>query len=86
MATYSTYSSLGWKSGGITMRRRVRMLQTRKGQHHPLHLFKYEAGKSYWLPETLAKNYIEKGIAIEDKSIDIAETKVKEKKKRKFIG
>jgi hypothetical protein len=58
------------------------MLQTRIGHHSPITpAFRYEAGKSYWIPSQLAKQYIAQGIAMEDKSIEVPETKVKKKTK-----
>lgn len=58
--------------------RRIRMLQTKQG-HNGIAPFKYKAGESYWIPSSLAKQYLEQGIACEDKAIEVPEVKVKKK-------
>jgi hypothetical protein len=60
---------------------RVRMLQTRHVKKDHFHEYRYDVGKSFYLPTALAQQYIEQGIAMEDKSIDVTETKKKRKRK-----
>lgn len=64
--------------------KRIRMLQTRSGFHSPISPFSYRAGESYWVPSSIADQYLEQGIACEDKAIEVPETKVKVAKKRIF--
>ena len=64
---------------------RVRMLQTRSGRHNMYQAFRYDAGKTFHIPDSMAKLFIERGWAIEDKSLDEApETKAKPKRKKKI--
>jgi hypothetical protein len=62
--------------------KRVRMIQTRSGRHNEYQAFRYDAGKTFYLPDNIANLYISQGAAMEDKSVDApAETKKKRKKK-----
>lgn len=66
--------------------KRVRMIQTRSGRHNQYQAFRYDAGKTFYLPDNMANLFIERGWAIEDKSLDAApETKAKPKRKKKAI-
>lgn len=56
--------------------KKVRMLVTRRGSHDQYRFFKYEEGKEYNLPKTLADNYLSKGVATQD---PIPEPKKKKK-------
>lgn len=47
--------------------------------------FVYRAGLVYRLAPRLAKEYLARGWAIEDKSLDITETKTKKKRKKKAV-
>lgn len=59
---------------------RVRMIETRNVQRDPYHQYRYDAGKTFYLPDNLAKQYIDEGAAMEDKSLDLpTETKRKRK-------
>lgn len=69
--------------------KRVRMIETRSGRHNEYQAFRYDAGKSFFLPNNVADLYISQGAAMEDKSIDAApETKSKNhrNKEKKKIG
>jgi hypothetical protein len=60
--------------------KRVRMIETRNVKKSPYQAFRYDAGKTFFLPDHLANQYIDQGAAMEDKSIDAApETKKKRK-------
>lgn len=61
--------------------KRVRMIETRSGRHNEYQAFRYDAGKTFYLPDNIANLYIQQGAAMEDKSIDTLETKKKRKKK-----
>lgn len=66
--------------------KRVRMIETRSGRHNQYQAFRYDAGKTFYLPPTMANLFIERGWAMEDKSLDAApETKTKPKRKKKAI-
>lgn len=66
--------------------KRVRMIQTRSGRHNEYQAFRYDAGKTFNLPDNIANLYISQGAAMEDKSIDAAsEVKEKPKRKRKAV-
>ena len=55
---------------------RVRMLTTRKGSSDGIHAERFMQGQVYDLPASLAKPYIEKGCAEQDKMVEAApETK-----------
>lgn len=61
---------------------RVRMIQT---MHltNGVNRYRYDAGKSFHLPVGIAKQYIEQGAAMEDKSIDAAPEVKKRIRKKK---
>ena len=62
---------------------RVRMNQTKHARHSIWQEHRYEAGKVYRLDEKIARLYISQGIAMEEKSIDVIETKKKRGRKKK---
>jgi hypothetical protein len=64
------------------MIKRVRMTLT-KQCYVGLQPFCYRAGQVYNLPPVLAKEYLARGWAIEDKSLDIVETKEAKPRKRR---
>ena len=57
------------------------MVQTRHVKKDPFHAFRYDAGKTFYLPDNLANQYLDEGAAMEDKSIDEAPETKKRKKK-----
>lgn len=66
--------------------KRVRMIHTRSGRHNQYQAFRYDAGKTFYLPDNIADLYISQGAAIEDKSLEAApETKAKPKRKKKVV-
>ena len=66
--------------------KRVRMIETRSGRHNEYQAFRYDAGNTFYLPDNIAKLYIEQGAAMEDKSLDAApETKAQSKRKKKAM-
>ena len=61
---------------------RIRMTRDLDAAFDGINTQKLRKGESYDAPESFAKRYLEKGIAIEDKAIDKApETKTKATKK-----
>jgi len=62
--------------------KRVRMTQT-KNMARGEQRFRYDAGKTFYLPDTVADMFLKEGTAMEDKSMDEApETKTKKKRKK----
>jgi hypothetical protein len=61
--------------------KRVRMIQTKSGRHNEYQAFRYDAGKTFYLPDNIANLYISQGAAMEDKSVDAAPETKKRKKK-----
>lgn len=61
---------------------RVRMIETRHVKKDPYHAFRFDAGKTFYLPNHLAQQYINQGVAMEDKSLDEAPEKKTRKKKK----
>lgn len=51
---------------------RIRMTHTTNGSPDGLVVRRYEAGEAYTLPARLARNFLEQGVAIQDKAIDRA--------------
>lgn len=68
------------------MMKRVRMIETRSGRHNQYQAFRYDAGKTFYLPNNVADLYISQGAAMEDKSLDEApEVKTKKPRTKKII-
>jgi hypothetical protein len=57
------------------------MIETRNVTQNPYQKYRYDAGKTFYLPDNLAKHYIDEGAAMEDKSLDEAPETKKRKKK-----
>lgn len=63
---------------------RVRM-KTTKYVQNGIQPFCYMMGQSYFLPDSLAKEYLSRGWCIEDKVIEVKETKTKKRRKKKVV-
>lgn len=62
--------------------KRVRMTQT-KYISQGINRFRYDAGKTFYLPDNVADMFLKEGSAMEDKAVDAApETKTKRKRKK----
>ena len=63
---------------------KIRMLGNSRGAPDHIHSQDYEAGKKYDVPEQLAEQFFRKGLAEEDKALEVPkETKKKASRKKK---